>query len=218
MEFLEKHLEDIIHEAFFAGKGKALKKRGLHFIESHMACYRQFKIEGFGVVDLLFVDVHRTVREGYTSYNVTAYVCELKKGEIDYNAIGQICRYMYAFNSIDSAITQYLHSKGFNDIASVWVVPVLIGSGISNSPDIKYVLDALSLSDLEIYTYGYGLEGMHFNRISADQELIDAEISLNDVARETDRFNIKRFALNKIRNKRQSFTRRPSPTSENDPF
>ncbi len=111
---------------------------------------RQFQITGYGVIDLITFDVS----PGDHKPLLTIEIIELKKNEIDYNAIGQISRYKTAIErSIQSINKFYKHFE-------VEIKGFLIGSHIGNG-DVRYVLDNMKW----ITTLSYELtlqEGISF--------------------------------------------------------
>jgi hypothetical protein len=197
MEFLEKHLEDIIYDAFRETNYTSLRFRGLTFLRPGMTVYRQFKVAGYGVIDLLFVDVTRdrfrhTDGLMYNSYSVQLYPCELKKGPIDYAALGQVYRYVKAL----SAMACYSADVAPVVIDDVSINPILIGRELDKTNDLVYVM--AGLSELRIYTYKYAVDGLAFKEVEPDTYRSTRE-DTTPLFEEAEKFPLYDFLLRKAK-------------------
>jgi len=146
MQLIEKDLEDMI----CLENTDELRKRGLNTF-SHEKLYRQFNLGAYGIADL--VGISTTRQRGHLEVFITIY--ELKKDQIGFSALGQICRYQRAFDDKLSDIN-----------AEVEITNVLIGSSIEMSSNFIYA--AALIPGLICYTYTFDITGLNFN----EQELI----------------------------------------------
>lgn len=176
MEFLEKTLEDIIWDAIRDGESSRLVEKGLSFLESTQYTYRQFRIDGAGVADLISFKVKRVkyANEDW-HYFITGHVIELKKGEIDVNAAIQVNRYV-----------QYLKELlSIYDDVTVNVIPVLIGSQTSTNPDFTSLVNAL---EIECFEFKYTLNGIIF--IESSPGVAPTEAAYNKIHSLVDSFSL----------------------------
>lgn len=116
---------------------------------------RQLKLKGYGVADLVSVSILRD--NNYSVPIVSVIIYELKKGDIDLNAVGQISRYRTAIIRMlkpncggDSNRKYYFEVNG-----------VLIGGGYTGG-DVCYAVD--NIDWLRCYHFDIDLfEGMEFH-------------------------------------------------------
>lgn len=141
MRFLEKDLEQIIHES----DRDSLKAKGL-IIKGN--AIRQLKIGNYGIADI--VTISRTPHFMGSSLCVTVY--ELKKDKISMSSFLQACRYA-------KGIKQYLNNRG---VEYYDVRIVIIGSEVDLKSDVCYIPDIFD--SVEYYTYSYGVEGIAFKK------------------------------------------------------
>lgn len=149
MNFLEKHLEDIIWES----DKEELYERGFPI---RGKLIRQLNIKGYGIADLVgwFID---RAPDGRTLH-VTIY--ELKKDKIGISAFLQSISYA-------RGIQRYLESKLNNLKFKIHIV--LVGSSVDTKGSFCYLPDLIcsynsygALSTIEYYTYDYKIDGIHF--------------------------------------------------------
>ena len=117
----EKELEDFLHLSLDE-----------HLEINSGDVYRQVNIPGYGVVDLLSVNIGGDWDERCRPL-IAVTIIELKKGDIDFNALGQICRYKVAIERFFEKSKHYYN---------VEVRGILVGSGYT-SGDICYAVDSI---------------------------------------------------------------------------
>jgi hypothetical protein len=111
-------------------------------------CFRQFEIKGYGIVDLLYVDIDYN---GKVRPLIQIKIIELKKDKIDFNALGQISRYKIALERYFNNSTHYFNYD---------IEGILVGSKYA-SGDICFTID--STEWLSCYLYEVNLlEGITF--------------------------------------------------------
>lgn len=151
MKFLEKDLEQIIHESGM----DLLNQRGLP-IEGKM--FRQMKIGNFGIADLMTIE--RPFREKIPDYGMITHpgkitIYELKKEKISIGAFLQSIKYA-------KGVLAYLQKIDKRHLFEIKIV--LIGKTIDVSGSFCFIPDVISSSDCEIkfYTYKYNIDGLSF--------------------------------------------------------
>ena len=103
---------------------------------------RQVEMFGYGNADIVGVSTEYSGEK--TSVDITIY--ELKKGKIDFNAIGQVCRYIRATRRfIDKSDCPHKFKGVYLSIRGV-VIGDRMGSG-----DVCYLTD--NLENVSAYTY-----------------------------------------------------------------
>lgn len=118
--------------------------------------FQQVHIKGYGTCDIIFLDFDY---DPYVCY-LNIHILEIKKGNIDFNAIGQICRYKTA---IDRLIEKNSNIKKKFQIS---VSGFIVGEEVSDG-DICYVLDHIDW--LTAITYKIDLKkGIIFNNDNSD--------------------------------------------------
>jgi len=156
MRFLEKDLEDIICEALKDPKSKSLLvKRGLHFLKYPLRHKRQLRIGNYGISDIII-----THRHPYHKDCIHVNVIELKKDVVDSVAVAQCANYM-------KGVTRYLDKRGIKYTISGSV----IGSHIERGSNFVHLMG--NVSQISVFTYSYGLEGIEFKEEEFDYHLID---------------------------------------------
>ena len=126
IKITEKELEDFI----FAEQENPIEVYGKPF--------RQVNITGYGLIDLLYIDISEIDldRNNKIRPYIKITIVELKKDKIDLNALGQICRYK-------TAIERYLRENNqFDQHGYITIEGVLVGNGYA-SGDICYAVDQM---------------------------------------------------------------------------
>jgi hypothetical protein len=119
--------------------------------------YRQFEIKGYGIIDLLYVDIS----PGCNFPVIKVVIVELKKDKIDFNALGQICRYKVALERFFDELREKKDCKYFEELE---IHGVLVGNKYANG-DICYSIDTIDW--LECYHYEIDLScGAEFRESS----------------------------------------------------
>ena len=103
---------------------------------------RQVNMFGYGVADIVGFSTEKIRDERV----LTVTIYELKKGKVDFNAVGQVCRYVKAARRFLEKTKPPEKLKK----TRVRVVGVVIGSRIA-SGDVCYVCDFLD--DISAYSY-----------------------------------------------------------------
>jgi hypothetical protein len=140
MDFLEKDLEEIL----FTSDAERIVARGLHLF-NHDLLYRQVPLGNYGIADLI------SIRRDEYSYRIVVY--ELKNKVVDAAAFWQTVRYM-------RGVWHFLQLAGISNKFCVYGVS--IGREISLDGNLCYL--PFIGSDIMLFTYNYGLEGMRFNK------------------------------------------------------
>lgn len=156
MDFLEKNLEDIIFDAAQTEDGRTqLQERGL---DLHGLTLRQVCI-GDGIADL--VNISTDGKKGSRVLKVS--VIELKKEELNINTLTQSIRYFHAINDIIRRVKS--HCKGEKQ---TWYCfsPSIILIGKSITADLQMLLTVIS--QIEVYTYAYTMNGIYFNHVTPE--------------------------------------------------
>ena len=130
----EKELESYIFDNYNNIEGL----EGNHII-------RQLKLQGYGRLDLLVID--------YSNELPIFKIIELKENKIDYNALGQISRYMTA---LKRNLREMNFPKKEIDIFPCTIKGILIGKELELNGDICYVTD--QIPEIEIIIYNLNLE------------------------------------------------------------
>lgn len=154
----EKELEDYIYEII----NDTPDKNSLSNDLPQGKVFRQVDIGVYGIIDLLVVDFGGIDGEHcYPTIGIT--IIELKKNEIDHQALEQISKYK-------TGIEQFL--EGIENICSerktkclIYTVEcLLIGSIVNKQSDFVFLLNHLEW--LSVYTYSISLkDGMSLDRI-----------------------------------------------------
>lgn len=156
MKFLEKDLEDIIWDGLQTNhKRQLLIDRGLGFVESISTSKRQLRIGNYGITDIVTAQ-----RSPFNTKELWINLIELKKDKISFEAVSQCARYI-------KGIERYLNKRGVKN----HVVGTLIGSEIDKYSDFVYMMS--KISDIDVYTYEYGIEGIQFKWEEMDYSLIE---------------------------------------------
>lgn len=154
----EKFVEDILFDLLENGTLEEWEKAGLGFItdiiDEHLyqtKVYRQVQLGKYGIADLLLIvneDIFTFDEDGNPFDNfsrTTAIVFELKKDKLTADNFEQVCRYKSILQDYD----------GFDD-----VIPVLIGSGMSNA---HYLANHIR-HHLAVFYYSFNRNGLIFKR------------------------------------------------------
>lgn len=157
MNFLEKNLEDIIYDT----DNKFLNERGLPISGKK---YRQFRLGGYGVADLITVNKTTYVYDHkyeddmptiHRHTDITIY--ELKKENIQLNALLQCVGYA-------KGVARFLNHldilNKYEDSINIRIV--LIGKNIDTSDNFCYIPDVFH--NVSFYTYDYQFDGISFNK------------------------------------------------------
>lgn len=110
-------------------------------------CLQQFKIEGIGIPDLIFINPGQNIPEINQRYLPSLLVVELKNQALKEKDVGQLCRYVSYFGR---------HLEGV-EVRGALVVPE---SGYLES-DACYITDALGES-IDLITFGMSVDGINF--------------------------------------------------------
>lgn len=150
MNFLEKDLEEIIYESMTTRKGRTeLHNRGL--CVSGMP-FRQVKLGEYGRLDLVTLHMEKCKTTDKYLCNITVY--ELKKKQIDANALMQGCRYL----------TGLRHLFNYSERIIFDFSLCLIGRSVCQG-DFLYLCNHLP-ENIEIYTYNYRIDGISFSCVN----------------------------------------------------
>lgn len=160
MDFLEKDLESIIYEASQTKEGRnLLKNRNLQLRPSGKM-FRQVRLGTYGVADLVDVSIEYEINECSRLRSLYVEIIELKRGVIDYSALGQACRYLTAVKELSESIN---HKKFYECNFHI----TLIGSKLDVKGDDSFVFLYNELNDVvDAFTYNYALNGINFNYIA----------------------------------------------------
>lgn len=111
----------------------------------------QVKIGNYGIIDLLILSFNTSTDTPKPTLEIT--IVELKKGEIDFNAFGQVCRYKRGMERL---------LEEHNMTRNVDLNAVLVGRKYAGG-DICYAINHCEW--LEVYLYDLSLkEGLSFAR------------------------------------------------------
>jgi hypothetical protein len=161
MEFLEKHLEQIILESDVT----KLQERGLYIFDENTKIKSQVNIGNYGIADLILFNRPTRIYRGMIK------VVELKKGKLNIDAFLQAVRYLRGIKSYLEK-REIEHTYDFNI--------TLIGSEVVQT-DFCYlssVFDDLwgplnfhhvttdSYTSIDMYSYKYKIDGIYFKRES----------------------------------------------------
>jgi hypothetical protein len=156
MNFLEKDLEQIIYEA----PKEQLRERGLPIMGSTL---RQVRIGNYGVADLITIKKPDFITPDsdfpFHDSHLLVTIYELKQDRIGVNTFLQAIRYA-------KGISRWYYQSKYQFVESFLKFRiVLIGKSIETS-DFVYLTDILEDRDgnnfLDLYTYDYRLDGLHF--------------------------------------------------------
>lgn len=164
MEFLEKDLEDIV----FNSSCDSLEERGLYVPDKKR--FRQLKIGNYGIADLVtferpYFETDLPIENHHSRPIITVY--EFKKDEINYSTFDQSLRYAcgikryweYRFENknhvfVDSNMCYFIDPE---------IRIKLIGRKVTQTGFITFIENIFP--NVEIYTYDYGFDGIHFNSV-----------------------------------------------------
>lgn len=145
MKISEKELEDYIF--------KNHNKKILGSFLSGNLITRQINFKAYGRFDILIIDAESS---NFIKYKIV----ELKEDEIDYKALGQICRYGVALKRTLKKIYPELEE----DI-DYSIDLYLIGKNIDMKEDFIFISERIN--NLSIYTYDINLEeGISFEYVN----------------------------------------------------
>ena len=146
-----------------------------HPIGAWGKCYRQVEVKGYGVIDLLYIDVS----PGSLCPQIDIHIVELKKDNIDLSALGQICRYK---TGMDRFIDKLKGEKGSKYFQNLEIRGILVGSDYA-SGDVCYAVD--NIDWLTSYHYKLDLgSGIDFEESSDWYNSGENFRSLNKYVRE----------------------------------
>lgn len=138
-------MEDIIYNT----PNEELQQRGLNLQGNKM---RQVNLMGYGIIDLLVWE------RDYVAKRLNIKVIELKKDQIDKDALSQLIRYL-------RGVQRYLEFRNVNNYV---LSGLLIGSEVSLG-DFVFLTDLIAytgdegyLQSLEYMTFKYEFDGIHF--------------------------------------------------------
>jgi hypothetical protein len=156
MEFLEKDLEDLIHEASQTDKGRSiLFNRGLPV---NRKLKRQFKIGKYGVIDLI-CSSYEPIPD-----KVSISIYELKKDRLKPKHLIQLCRYITGIKRFTQVSPPFFGSN-------VEVNGYLIGKDIYQESDFCFLCNQLDES-IKLFDYEFDLQdGLIFNEISKEWKM-----------------------------------------------
>ena len=112
-----------------------------HPLDSYGKSYRQVEIKGYGIIDLLYIDISPAP----ITPQIDITIVELKKDNIDLNALGQICRYKVAMERFIEKMQEGKHSR---HLRCLNIRGVLVGKDYS-SGDICYAVDCMEWLEAE---------------------------------------------------------------------
>jgi hypothetical protein len=166
MDFFEKDLEDIICDALKTKEGQeSLYDRGLEFTYSsgHLKFKRQLNLGAYGTCDIIIsskddTDIHP---DFIMQDSLTIEVMELKKGELDVNALTQVMRYV---RGVERYMKKHHPKMRYN------VIPTLVGKSI-DLRDWVYMIE--KVEGLRVFTYEYRMDGIRFVEQSDYQSVGD---------------------------------------------
>ena len=161
MKFLEKDLEQIIYEA----DTDSLNEKGL-FVTGK--CYRQLRIGGYGVADLVYVDRPAYCKSAKRHMNGKITIIELKKDKVSVSSFFQALNYV-------KGIQRYLEKRRpINDHLFHFEI-CLIGKEVDKNSSLVYLPDIFGKELLEfdetqtivtLYEYDYTFNGINFNSLN----------------------------------------------------
>lgn len=122
--------------------------------------FRQYKIEGVGVLDILAINIERLYfGPGDIRTKINIRIFELKRAAIKCEDVGQICRYIDFVNSNKKAL---LKQFNLNKDYEIEVHGVLIGRGVDK--DAGHIIRVLFPS-VFLWTFDFSLQnGIEFNQ------------------------------------------------------
>lgn len=156
MDFLEQNLEDIV----FNTPANKIISRGFTSYLNDAHTYRQLRLGNYGVCDIVQFSrscEHLEECPGYyyTQHVIDVHVIELKKGDIDIDALIQAVRYC-------KGVLEYIEDvRGLE--CKVQFSVSLVGSKI-NTSDFVYMSELLQEDNfcLNFFTYKYDFDGISF--------------------------------------------------------
>lgn len=152
MDISEKELEDFL----IVDNQIELRSRGLNCFWQDIL-FRQLNIGAYGIADIVGVDTIRDDNGDIEALGV--YVYELKKDEVGIDALAQVCRYA-------SGLAHIFEKENIFGRLRVIFFPVLIGKSIDLNKQFVYL--ARQISNLRIYTYSIGFDGVFFKDIDPE--------------------------------------------------
>ena len=165
MNITEKNLETIIFRASENDEYREqLRNRGLP-VRGKM--YRQLSLGAYGRLDLMTISSYKTPWSNTYTPVITIY--ELKQGNVGFNAMGQAFRYLTAVKSI--------WSHKFNTDEPIFNA-VLIGKDVEMSGD--FLLTYNFISNLEIYTFDYRIDGIWFEHLGKNFVRTEEKINFDN--------------------------------------
>lgn len=110
-------------------------------------CFRQVEIAGCGIIDLLYIDVvldydNQPPNKAFPCFSVK--IVELKRGAIDFNAVGQISRYKVSLERYIKNRTNTRRKLQFS------ISGILIGKEYDTG-DVCFVVDSLEWLTCSFY-------------------------------------------------------------------
>ena len=146
----EKELEDYLYAYNQGSESHPLRS----YKEGYGIIFKQLKIEGYGVIDLLLVEIIRA----QPTPIIAVTIVELKKDKIDLNALGQISRYKIAIERFFKELRNLRNVEYFENLE---IKGLLIGSEYADG-DICYTVDAIDWLECQHYDLDMA-SGITFN-------------------------------------------------------
>lgn len=161
MNFLEKDLEDIIHDGFM---GDLLWDRGFH-VSPKGYILRQVHLGAYGVADIVIFGITpKETKNGERDYILDINVIELKRDIINTGTIIQSLKYRQGITDFVEKNYGLIASKlGRCNLIQDKINVTLVGRSIEDTVEFKSAFSQL-FSFLTVYTYSYEIDGMHFYR------------------------------------------------------
>ena len=168
-DFKEIDIENFIWKSISTG---TLEKRGLSL--SRGIYYRQVNLVGCGVMDIVGIQIGKTIYDGVHHPFIRVSIYELKRNQITCNDLGQISRYCDCVESNSLILTGKM---GLPDAYSVHVRGCLVGAGIER--DAYHALMYLRGSHIiDAMQYRISFEnGIIFEQINEDSSLPQIQFS-----------------------------------------
>lgn len=154
-KFLEIDIENYIWNLI---KSDQLSTEKLHLEDARY--FRQYKIEGVGVLDILAINIERLYfGPGNIRTKINVRIFELKRAAIKCEDVGQICRYIDFVNSNKKALIRQLN---LNEDCEIDANGVLIGRGVEK--DAGHLIRVL-FPNVSLWTFDFSLQnGIEFNQ------------------------------------------------------
>lgn len=137
----EEELEDYLFEVANTGRNP---------IDAPGVCLRQVNLKGYGIIDLLYVNVSHEEGPDGSGFHVDITIVELKKNHVDLSALGQICRYR---QGMERYLGHFMRKE--KEWITSNIYGILVGIDYADG-DICYAVD--SIRWLQTYTYSLSLE------------------------------------------------------------